>query len=347
MSESGPWLYAWCDETDRVDAFAAALSALIIPGGTCGFHVESIEHPDSTWRWREAVPLEEAVKAARAEFTAGTHIFASVGVLLSSGGVIEFVVECNGEKWERRHPSGPLCARPGDRRDLLPWSLRVASGGAARSVETEAAILAIDVQQDIEELMIHLCASDERSRVTIGGWTESAAWGPPIKGCATYHADAALVARDLALTWVQLHDGDNMARTAGLPVDALHTRVDTAPRGACVAVEGGAELSRETVLAAIETPPSVLLEALEASAVPDDEWRSVESAALETIAAKNEGAPTYEVDVTSRKHVQFIERHGPYHVRRLPSGGLVLATHPYRTLWPLWADALFLLGITS
>ena len=26
---------------------------------------------------------------------------------------------------------------------------------------------------------------------------------------------------------------------------------------------------------------------------------------------------------------------------------VMLATHPYRTLWPLWADALFLLGIRS
>ncbi|WP_437651507.1 hypothetical protein [Sorangium sp. So ce362] len=33
--------------------------------------------------------------------------------------------------------------------------------------------------------------------------------------------------------------------------------------------------------------------------------------------------------------------------RRLPSGGVVLATHPYRTLWPLWADALFALGLMS
>ena len=28
-------------------------------------------------------------------------------------------------------------------------------------------------------------------------------------------------------------------------------------------------------------------------------------------------------------------------------GGVLLATHPYRTLWQLWADALFLLGIRS
>jgi hypothetical protein len=58
-------------------------------------------------------------------------------------------------------------------------------------------------------------------------------------------------------------------------------------------------------------------------------------------------APTHQVDVTSRKHAQFLERHAPYHVRRLPSRGVRLATHPYRTLWPLWAHALFLLGIAQ
>ncbi|MFS8071960.1 MAG: hypothetical protein ACMG6S_36790, partial [Byssovorax sp.] len=68
--------------------------------------------------------------------------------------------------------------------------------------------------------------------------------------------------------------------------------------------------------------------------------------ALETIEASATGVPTYKVDLTTRKHVQFIERHAPYHVRRLPNGGVLLATHPYRTLWQLYADALFLLGIT-
>ena len=80
--------------------------------------------------------------------------------------------------------------------------------------------------------------------------------------------------------------------------------------------------------------------------MPDDEWRAVEPRAREAIQATKDGAPTHEVDVTTRKHVQFIERHAPYHVRRLPKGGVLLATHPYRTLWQLYADALFLLGIT-
>lgn len=94
-------------------------------------------------------------------------------------------------------------------------------------------------------------------------------------------------------------------------------------------------------------PSSTLLDALEASAVPDDEWRAVEASAFEALEAATKGATTYEVHVDSRKHVQFIERHAPYHVRRLPNGGVLLATHPYRTLWQLYADALFLLGITA
>jgi hypothetical protein len=105
------------------------------------------------------------------------------------------------------------------------------------------------------------------------------------------------------------------------------------------------DLTREQVLKVIETPPATLLEALEAAAVPDDEWRSAEPLALAALAAKKEGAPTVEVEVTSDRHRRFIERHAPYHVRRLPHGGVLLATHPYRTLWQLWADALLLLGI--
>ncbi|WP_437675169.1 hypothetical protein [Sorangium sp. So ce131] len=101
------------------------------------------------------------------------------------------------------------------------------------------------------------------------------------------------------------------------------------------------------------TPPDLLLEALEASALPDAAWRAVEPRARELIhevideAETREGEPSYEVTVATGRHVRFIERHSPYHVRRLPNGGLLLATHPFRTLWPLWADALFLLGMTS
>jgi hypothetical protein len=137
-----------------------------------------------------------------------------------------------------------------------------------------------------------------------------------------------------------------MERAAGMSLDQLHARVDGAARGADVVIAGGGKLSRETVLKAMAMSPTALLDALEASAPADDEWRAVESIAIEAIEAMKAGAPTRRVDLTTRKHVRFLEHHAPYHVRRLPGGGVLLATHPYRTLWQLYSDALFLLGIT-
>ena len=338
MSQSSPSFYAWCDEVDRVDAFAAALSALVYPGGTCSVSMSSISTDD--------IPVEEAVAVFRAAFNPDTSAYACFGMSLGSGRALGFSSHCYGEKSERQRPLGPLTMSPFDKEELLPEHLDIAFGGGARSVEVEAAIAFLEAQPDVEKALLGLCAPDASRRVTTGGCTRHGHWGAPLEIGATYHADAASVARDLALSWVHLHDKDKVERAAGMSLDALHARVDAAPRGACVAVAGGGELSREIVLAAIKTSPSALLDALEACALPDDEWRAVEPLALETIEATKAGAPTYKVDLTTRKHVRFLEHHAPYHVRRLPNGGVLLATHPYRTLWQLYADALFLLGIT-
>ncbi|WP_234023099.1 hypothetical protein [Sorangium cellulosum] len=346
--------------------------------------IQSLGTPGTTWR--NGVPVAEAVALARATFTPSSRVFTDFPVRLASGGTVCFGVDCFGEEYERLHSSGPLRGSPFDRRDVLPERLEIALGSGAPSVQVEAAILSMQVQEDIQDLLVRVCVPDAHSRVKTGVCVDVGDWGAPVETCATYHVDATSVARDLALSWIHLHEGSKIPRSAGMSLDSLRALIDAAPHGASVGiagdvdlvrrhmrmdwaaaasrdtrptradgarrgaravVEGDAELMRETVLKAIDTPPSLLLDALEASAVPDDEWRTVESPALETIAATNAGAPRYEVDVTSRKHVQFIERHAPYHVRRLASGGVVLATHPYRTLWPLWADALFLLGIPS
>jgi hypothetical protein len=130
------------------------------------------------------------------------------------------------------------------------------------------------------------------------------------------------------------------------PQDERPAHAGALRRGPRARLPGDVELTREQVLAALTTPPATLLDALEAAAVPDDEWRAALPLALEIIQATEKGAPKEEVPVRTGKHFRFIERHAPYHVRRLPSGGVLLATHPYRTLWPLWADALMLLGST-
>lgn len=404
--EEPPELYGWCDEDDRLDAFVSALSAFVAPGRLVEISISpSVGQSDGY----AARPHEQAVALVRSSFSTDVSVSAGFSVMTSFGHRIPFGISCNAERYERWCPTGPLSASCNDQSELLPQRIDVAIG-TTRSVEVEAAILSIHVQQDVEDFLGRLCAPDQSRRVMTGGCSDLSEWGPPIEMAATYHADVAFLARDLALSWVRIHDGYHVARAAGMPLDALRARVEAAPHGThipvagnvmrarkhCeqerlahiarlellsrdldprvhirklteiqkkedalllrgelpshgtrVALPGDDELTREQVLAALSMPPATLLEALEASAVPDDEWRAVEPLALETIQAAKEGVPTAEVRVLTGKHGRFIERHAPYHVRRLPNGGVLLATHPYRTLWPLWADALLLLGITS
>jgi hypothetical protein len=402
--EEPPEFYGWCDEDDRLDAFVAALSAFVAPGGLAEISISpAVGHSEGYGARR----LEEVIALVRSAFGTDISVSAGFSVPTSFGHEIPFGIACNAERYERWCPTGPLSASCSDQSELLPQRIEVAVG-STRSVEVEAAVFSVHVQQDVEAFLIRLCASDGSRRVVTGGCSDLSEWGPPIEMAVTYHADVAFVARDLALSWVRIHDGYHVARAAGMSLDALRARVEAAPQGTripvtgnvirarehCekerladiarlrllsrdidprvhirklteiqkredalllrgelpphgtrVALPGDAELTREQVLAVLSIPPATLLEALEASAVPDDEWRAVEPLALETIQAAKEGVPTAEVRVLTGKHGRFIERHAPYHVRRLPNGGVLLATHPYRTLWPLWADALLLLGI--
>ncbi|MEO7331589.1 MAG: hypothetical protein ABI193_23645 [Minicystis sp.] len=371
--EAGPALFAWCDQATRVDAFAATLATLVDSHGLCSITINSLGRRDHDWR--HDISVDEAVTMMRGGFTASAYTHTSVTVTLRPGSWIWPIFYCNGDEYEHRSPFGPLQISLGDRKDVFPRSLIIAFGQGERDLSAEAAIVAMQGQEDVERLLTRLCAPDASTRVVTGAYTDSWFWGAPIEACATYHADAEAVARDLALSWIYLHDGNRLEHIAGTPMDALRARVDVAPAGAHVAValtparvlehvaleradrrakhiphgrvavSGDVALSREAVLRALTMPPGALLEALEASALPDDEWRTAEGLALEAIEAAKAGAPTHEVDVTTRKHVRFIEQHAPYHVRRLPNGGVILATHPYRTLWQLYADALFLLGI--
>lgn len=371
--EPGPRLFCWCDQASRVDAFAAALAALMDPGGVCSVTIESRGSRDHTWRGD--ISIKETVAMMRAAFTAATYATTSFYGPPDTGVWRGGTLHCHGDGYEPGYPSGPLEVSLGERKDVFPRSLTIAFGQGERVVEVEAAIVAMQVQEDVENLLLRLCAPDVSTRVITGTYTNTWFWGAPIETCATYNADAGTVARDLALSWIHLHEGERVAHLAGMSKEALCARVEAAPSGVKVAVApnvdravehvmheravgpekyvrhgrvalpGDVAFSREAVLQALAAPPGALLEALEASAVPDDEWRAVESVAREVIRATKDGAPTHEVNVTTRKHVQFIERHAPYHVRRLPGGGVLLATHPYRTLWQLYADALFLLGI--
>jgi hypothetical protein len=362
MSLSGPFFHAWCDDRDRVDAYAAALSALLSP----------------KW-WSGPPSVEELVSAAGAEFGTETHIANGRSVKLHSGDMLNIDLAARRDEYNGGDSRGPQRLQPDERTELLVLKMQMARGGV-RSVEVEAAVLGLVTLENIKDLLLRLCAPDNAKRVTTGACTWFGNWGPPIHACATYSSDAH-VARDLALSWLHTHAKEDVDHIAGLPLDTLQARVEGAPHGARISLAselkllrdkdavqtyldlpvpvrmtvrgarldlvGEHEMTREQVLATLDTPADTLLEALEAAALPNEDWRAVEVLALETIRAKEQGTPCDEVWVNSRGHVRFIERHAPYHVRRLPNGGVLLATHPYRTLWQLWADALLLLGIRT
>ncbi|WP_437535707.1 hypothetical protein WME79_14995 [Sorangium sp. So ce726] len=351
MSDSGPMFYAWCDEADRVDALAAALSALVIPGDLIRVSMDNDI-------WYKTHSMDEVVATVRAHFSGWINADVSSGVMLRHPErAVCFGIACFTEEYERRHASGPIVLRVCDKWDFFPHEIAVSRG--PRSIEAEAAVAWLVVQDDLEDLLLRFCAPDASGRIPTGACTNAWDWVAPVDMCATYNANAAELARDLALSWVHRHDKDKVKRAVGMSFDALQARVDAAPAGARVPMKGKSELarslSRETVLKVLAMPPATLLEALEAAAVPDEAWRAAEPKARELLElrhqledeAAGEVPPAFWVDVTTREHTRFLEEHAPFHVRRLPSGGVLLATHPYRTLWPLWADAIFVLGLKS
>jgi hypothetical protein len=362
MSHTGPYFHAWSDDKGRLQALAAAVTRLCTPKA-----------------WDGPPSLEEALHDARVKMQADFDAegFGSGGgtVLLPSGDELSIWITGWRDKNRHGYPGGPLLLEPEAQHDLLFLQMPIARGGIC-SVELESAIFAVVTLENTVDLLLRLCAPDETSRVTTGACTWLFNWGQPLEACATYNADAN-VARDIVLSWLNGYDKTPIEQIAGLELNALRARIAATPETARARVarvssiehvdtytymelpdysttpvpgmqhqqSAGYVMSRDQIMQVLDTPRDKLLDALEAAAVPDAEWAAVESGAIESIEAKKQGAPCDEVPVNSRRHIRFLEQHAPYHVRRLPNGGVMLATHPYRTLWQLWADALALLGI--
>jgi hypothetical protein len=390
MSTPGPRFYAWCDETSRVDALGAALAALARPGSTlrvrteCDVRSETDSTEEAIAIVRAHYPYEGTVDVGCSTVLPTSHRVA----LLNQAGPASLSVRsilvdlrCFTEAYELRwslrgphEPRGPLEMAPDNCMNFFRFIIELAWGRPPRSFEAEAEVAWHILQIDLQDLLLRLCAPDASGRVRTGGCTNAWDWNAPVATCATYNADAREIARDLAVSWVHLHDKDSVTRIAGIPLPLLHARVDAAPRGARVSIaELGPRvtvwqrethvalkrgkpwtrsLSRETVLKALAAPPSALLDALEAAAAPDEAWRAAAPRAAEILdrtreltEAGGEGPPVWPVDLSTYRHLLFLKRHPPFLVRRLPNGGVMLATHPYCSLWPLWADALTALGL--
>jgi hypothetical protein len=393
-----PTFFAWTNGADLIDAYLAALSALFEPTRV-GEDPWEKRVDVSTWGYRAEMPrtgvsLQELLDLVSAHLKRESRARAHIPVRMpSQDWVANVAVTCSVPERRRGVPPGCVFTAESGYTHLLPTTVGVAASYANLPVEAGAAMVSRLGQQDMECLLVRLCAPDAHPRVKTGGYTmlnklyETMAFGidlwiDPLEMAASYNGDLH-VARDVALSWLYLYEGECVEDVAGLSLDVLATRVEAAPTGATVGLapapkyviehlskdtrfdHRGArgkppgamvvearkripqddELSREQVLAILQTPPETLLDALDAAAVPDEDWRDAEKLALEAIEAKKQGEPTDWVHVDTYNHRRFIEQHAPYHIRRLENGGVMIATHPYRHLWPLWADALALLGI--
>jgi hypothetical protein len=356
---AGPYFFAWCDEAARVDALGATLPMLVEHPPEYN-QIHGCMHPGPDF---STTSVDEAVATIRAHFgSADADVF--VIPTLNSGRSIRCTLRGFSDRSERSSGWGPLHLHPDPIEDFAPTARNLASGNDARDFEAEAVLLWALVLEDLVELLLRLCAPDESGRVLTGGCTSAWTWRAPVSMCATYHADVREIARDLALSWVSLHDGESVSRIAGLSMEALHGRVDAAPIEARVFPRDNSgrsiALSRETVLRALAMPGSALFEALVASANKlNNVWHAVEVRAVElgelTIELKKSGVEdaTCNRDSSLRyvemtgEHVYFMADHAPFHIESFPSGRVLLATHFYRTLWPLWADALCSLGLMS
>jgi hypothetical protein len=336
MSERSDWdpyvspnFFAWCDEEQRLEALVVALSELFAAkGGSVdenGFDFPTLSSAEVIQRIRIDYASNEGLAGER------FAVECPSGRAFDMAGVIR--ADRHLHAW-----SGPI--KVGSYH--LPNCVHLAKMQRSHSLEAAAAVACHVVIVDLEDILLRLCTP--HLAITTGVCGGDNIWSAPILMAATYHADGC-VGRDLALSWIHLHDNERLELAAGLPLDALRERVEAAPRGATISVRDKGILTREEVLAALALGADVLLEALEAAAVPDNEWLTVEPLVQYAIEAARRGAHTVDVFVFTEPHVRFIQHHAPFHVRGLPNGGVMLATHPYRTLWPLWADALDLLGI--
>jgi len=353
MSHSGPFFYAWCPDEERFAAYSAATSALI-----------------TSSRYDQAT-MEKLLEDARTNVE-NENVFRDCDRFqLLSGEAIVLDLTVWRDEYKYAYNDSPLMLQPEHQFDLLFLKMPMVRGGP-RSIEIESAIFTIVTFENTIDLFQRLCVPDQTSRVTTGACAFGV-WESPLDACITYHADAN-VARDLAIAWLNGYDQSSAAKLAGVELAEVQARIKEATASHAQVAQASMveyidkysviiprwsgpnweiefpppaayELTREQVLEVLDIPTAKLLEALETAAAPDPEWQAVEPIARENIEARRQGAPCDDIAVRSRPHLRFLEQHAPFHVRRLHNGGVMLGTHPYRTLWPLWARALDLLGI--
>jgi hypothetical protein len=384
-----PEFYALVDEANADEAYLATLSALYDPLVVNDPRRHRFEFEVTT----EGSSLEEVLAVKREALRQG-HSGTRIPFRTRSRRILLDVVLTVGRV--RNDDAARGCLLSVQETDILPKGMDIPEFYHELPIPVGAAVLGHVWQDHLDRIFLAMCAPDACSRVKMGVYNVldklygidlengigSIGWHAAVEMAATYHGNHE-VARDLAFSWLHLHDGQAIDSVVHSSLDDLIMRVEAAPVGtsigiastnehvvkhmfaqseACTLAEDKTthmnwsvgprsrypeddELTREQVLATLQTPSEALLQALEAVAArPDPEWVEAEKQALEVLAAP-ESSPSWAGDMDSYEHRCFLEQHGPYQVRRLQNGGVMLNAYPYGYLWPLWARALDLLGI--
>ena len=338
-----PWptFLAWCPAARRYDAFTETLVALVGEKGVC--EVFDFDDDDSDF----FLPPREAAELIRARYEKGGWQKAHIEFAAPSGRELLLCADVYLDR--RREPGFALLdvgfwSEPFFEELLLPDKLTRFKHRPS-SLAEEAAVAWLIALSDSLDILKRLCTSSPA--ITVGCCVEGPDWGAPLSAAAaTYHADG-YPGRDLALSWMYLHNKEPIDLAAGWSIDTLRERVEASPHGSSIWIVDEDRLGREEILKALDLPPKTLVEGLEAAANKlHPSWEPIQWALADYIV-KLQNAPDDQKEMTpvTEEHIRFIEDCTPAYVRHLDNGGLVLHAHPDRTLWPLWADALRLLGI--
>ncbi len=386
-------LYALVDEADADEAYLASLSALYDPIVVNNPERYRYEFDVTT----EAISLEELLAVKREALRRGYAGTRMPFLTRLQKYILDVTVAIERVKHARGGGGSRSCLLSVEEADILPKGLSIPEPYDEVSIPVGAAMLGHVWQEHLDHVFLALCAPDAHSRVKFGvccvldklygldliNGIWSIGWHAPLEMAATYHGNHE-VARDLAFSWLHLHDGQAIDSVVHLALDELITRIEAAPRGTSIGISSRMEhvvkhsldqskactlakdevtainwsvgprsrypeddeLTCEHVLATLQTPSETLLQALEAAAAArDPEWIDAENQALQVLAALEERGSSGTQSQDGFEQRCFLEEHGPFLVRRLQNGGVMLTAYPYRYLWPLWASALDLLGI--
>ncbi|MDI1436453.1 hypothetical protein [Polyangium sorediatum] len=330
--------FAWCPDTNRLETFLRLLSAWVRPSAK--LEISDRRSGDSA---DVILRMEEAAPHLRREYREYGYVFVDFDFDVPPGVTLRMSASLRADHLlgADRGPLWVSC-------DLspLPEQIPYMKRLGPSTLAIESALAWQIAMQHIHEILERIFMS--MAGFTTGGCIDYYSWLSPIRMGSTYHADGN-PARDLAMSWLREHRNKmvELGLVAGLPLDVLRERVQAAAYGESMWVMDGERLTREEVIEAISLPPEALVAALEVCAAKrHPEWEHLETE-LPRVIEELEKAEAEDVEMIAATddHLAFIQECSPAYVERLDNGGILLFAHPCRTLWPLWSDALSLLGI--